>query len=85
MGKAIYTPDNTCSYILIIITILLAYGLYKIYNAITEIKEQLHEKSTEVTIEEKIQDPGPSGVTIEEKNQEHLDSLVETDEVTNPE
>ena len=77
MGKVVYTPDNTYNYILIIITILLGYGLYKIFNIITKIHEKIQEKPNE--------DPGQSGITVEEKIQDHLESLDAIKEENNEE
>lgn len=84
MAKVVYTPDNTYSYIIIFITILLAYGLFKIFNSISKIDEKLEQRTQEMeTNEVVLQDQGPSGVTIEEKIREHLESLETIEEDNN--
>ena len=84
MAKVVYTSDNTYSYIIIFITILLAYGLFKIFNSISKIDEKLEQRTQEMeTNEVVLQDPGPSGVTIEEKIREHLESLETIEEDNN--
>lgn len=90
MGKVVYTPDNTYSYIIIFITILLAYGLFKIFNSVSKLDEKLEQRirekeTSEVESYENIQDPGPSGVTIEEKIQENIESLETIEEYNNDE
>lgn len=81
MAKVVYTSDNTYSYIIIFITILLAYGLFKIFNSISKIDEKLEQRTQEMeTNEVVLQDIGPSGVTIEEKIQEHIESLETIEE-----
>ena len=90
MGKVVYTPDNTYSYIIIFITILLAYGLFKIFNSISKLDEKLEQRTKEIIKDEvesyeNIQDPGPSGVTIEEKIQGVLESLETIEEDNNDE
>jgi len=72
MGKNI-TQDNTYSLIIIVITLLLAYGIYKVLSMLNK----LNDKVEEITIKEKIEDPGPSGISLEEKIQDHIDSLKE--------
>lgn len=88
MGKVVYASDNTYSYIIIFITILLAYGLFKIFNSISKLDEKLEQRTREIeknkiVSHENIQDPGPSGVTIEEKIQEQLKSLETIEEDNN--
>ena len=90
MGKVVYTSDNTYSYIIIFITILLGYGLIKIFNSIYKLDEKLEQRTreietNEIVSHENIQDQGPSGVTIEEKIQEHLESLETIEEDNNDE
>ena len=84
MAKVVYTSDNTYSYIIIFITILLAYGLFKIFNSISKIDEKLEQRTQEMETDEVVlQDPGPSGVTIEEKIREHIESLETIEEDNN--
>lgn len=90
MGKVVYTSDNTYSYIIIFITVLLAYGLFKIFNSICKLDEKIEQRTlemekNEIVSHENIQDPSPSGVTIEEKIQEHLESLQTIEEDNNDE
>lgn len=90
MGKVVYTSDNTYSYIIIFITILLGYGLFKIFNSIYKLDEKLEQRTreietNEIVSHENIQGQGPSGVTIEEKIQEHLESLETIEEDNNDE
>lgn len=98
MGK-VYVQDNTYNFIIIFITILLAYGIYKIFNMINNLDTKLNKKIDDLYIdfdeneeyqnvdikrknsEEIITDPGPSGVTPEEKleefNNKKLDAIDE--------
>lgn len=99
MGK-VYIQDNTYNYIIIFITILLAYGLYKIFNMINNLDTKINKKIDDLYVdfdeneenqgpidlnekkyEEIITDPGPSGVTLEEKieefNNKKLDAIDE--------
>ena len=72
MGKN-FTQDNTYSLIIICITLLLAFGIYKIFSMVIK----LNDKIEDITLKDKIEDPGPSGISLEEKIQDHIDSLKE--------
>jgi hypothetical protein len=76
MGKIVYTSDNTYNYIIIFITILLAYGLYKIFNAVLKISEKLDKYGEK----NKYKDPGPSNIIEEEiKSQAESLDVIEED------
>lgn len=77
MAKSITTFDNTYFYVIIVLTLLLGLALLKIYvmlsvsdSKIEKLSEKINEK-----INENKEDQGPSGVSLEEKIKEHLDSL----------
>lgn len=73
MPKVNTPVDNTYFYIIIVLTVLLGLALFKIYAMLLNSDSKI-EYITKKMNEEK-RDPGPSGVTLEEKIQEHLDSL----------
>lgn len=64
--------DNTFFYIIILLTVLLGLGLFKVFVTLSLVDNKIEFLTEKV---EKDNDPGPSGVTLEEKIAEHLDSL----------
>lgn len=73
MAKSITTFDNTYFYVIIVLTLLLGLALLKIYVMLS-VSDSKIEKLSE-KINENKEDQGPSGVSLEEKIKEHLDSL----------
>lgn len=72
MGKV----NNTYIYIIIILILLLLYGGYKIFNTVIN----LNDKLDSIVLTKTSSDPGPSGITNEEKIQNHLESLESIEE-----
>ncbi len=66
--------DNTFFYIIILLTVLLGLGLFKVFVTLSLVDNKI-EFLTEKVEKDNNQDPGTSGVTLEEKIAEHLDSL----------
>ena len=73
MAKSITTFDNTYFYVIIVLTLLVGLALLKIYVMLS-VSDSKIEKLSE-KINENKEDQGPSGVSLEEKIKEHLDSL----------
>lgn len=73
MAKSITAFDNTYFYVIIVLTLLLGLALLKIYVMLSVSDSKIDELSEKIN--KNKEDQGPSGVSLEEKIKEHLDSL----------
>jgi len=73
MAKSITAFDNTYFYVIIVLTLLLGLALLKIYVMLSVLDSKIDELSEKIN--KNTEDQSPSGVSLEEKIKEHLDSL----------